>query len=86
VTQTEIRAALTDLATSELRYEGPLPAGDLADQFDSVQRLTFVVAIEDRFRICFSPEDEAKLITLDDLIRAIQQKLEIPEEPLPDSH
>lgn len=72
----EIRTALSELAERELRFDGKLPEGDLAEHLDSVQRLTLVVAIEDRFHICFDPEDEANLVTLDDLVGAIASKLE----------
>jgi acyl carrier protein len=56
--------------------EGALPEGDLADQLDSMQRLTLVVAIEDRFLICFEPEDEVGVVTLQDLVATIQVKLQ----------
>ena len=75
MTKPEILEVLAELAQTELRYDGPLPEGDIAEQFDSVQRLTFVVAIEDKFRICFEPEDEAGLVTMDDLVRTIADKL-----------
>ena len=67
------------LAKRELGLTDAIPEGELAAQFDSVQRLTLVVAIEDEFRVCFNPEDEAKLLTLDDLIMAIEDKLTGPE-------
>jgi acyl carrier protein len=76
MTQPEIRTALAQLATEAHLHEGDLPEGDLAEHLDSVQRLTLVVAIEDHFKVCFEPEDEATLVTLDDLVRAIQQKLQ----------
>lgn len=79
MTKTEIRSTLSMLAKRDLGFEGTIPEGELAAQFDSVQRLTFVVAIEDEFRVCFEPEDEAKLLTLDDLIMAIDNKLTGPE-------
>ena len=45
------------------------------DQLDSVQRLTLVVAIEDHFKICFEPEDEAQVHSLEDLVTMIEAKL-----------
>ena len=33
-----------------------------------------MVAIEDDFRICFEPEDEARIETLDDLLALIEAK------------
>ena len=86
MTKPEILDVLSELATRELRYDGPLPKGDIAEHFDSVQRLTLVVAIEDKFRVCFDPEDEAGLVTMDDLVTAIQNKVENRQESSPHSH
>ena len=72
----EIHAALALLAQTELGLDGGLNAGDLADQLDSVGRLTLVVAIEDHFKICFESEDEEEVRTLDNLIDLIRKKLE----------
>ena len=74
MTVTDIRRRLEQLASRELGFTGSLPDGDLAEALDSVQRLTFVVAIEDDFRICFEPEDEARIHTLNDLVQTIQAK------------
>ena len=51
-------SALAHLAETELGMDAGLTKGGLADQLDSVARLTLVVAIEDHFKICFEPEDE----------------------------
>ena len=75
MTPTEISAELAKLVQTELRMDGPIPEGDLAEHLDSVQRLTLVVAIEDRFKICFDPEDEAAIQTLSDVVQTIQSKL-----------
>jgi hypothetical protein len=70
-----LRVTVADLAQRELALPGPLPPGDLAEQLDSVQRLQLVVAIEDHFRICFDPEDDAGIRTLDDAVALIASKL-----------
>lgn len=69
---TELRA----LARAELRLadDEPIPT-HLADTLDSVQRLTLVVAIEDRYEICFDPEDDQGAQTFDDVVRLVHQKL-----------
>ncbi len=75
MTDDEIRAEVTALARRELKLPGPLPAaGDLAEHLDSVQRLTLIVAIEDRFEIAFDPDDEEGVRTLDDVVRLIRRK------------
>ena len=71
----EIRAELARIVRTELRMDVALPEGELADHLDSVQRLTLVVAIEDNFKICFEPEDEAAIHTLADVVQIIQKKL-----------
>ena len=74
MTDTDIRSRLEQLASRELGFKERLPDGELAGALDSVQRLTLVVAIEDDFRICFEPEDEARIHTLNDLVQIIQAK------------
>ncbi len=70
-----IMKELKELAASELALDAGLTPGDLADQLDSVARLTLVVAIEDHFKICFDPEDEEDIHTVDQLVALIHRKL-----------
>ena len=70
-----IMEELKNLAKSELAMDSGLTSGDLADQLDSVARLTLVVAIEDHFKICFDPEDEEDIHTVDQLVALIHRKL-----------
>jgi acyl carrier protein len=74
----EIQTALAHIAETELGLDTGLDAGDLANQLDSVGRLTLVVAIEDHFKICFEPEDEEEIRTLNHLVQRIQRKLGKP--------
>jgi len=74
----DVHAALAHLAETELGLDSGLDAGDLADQLDSVARLTLVVAIEDHFKICFEPEDEEEIRTLENLVTLIQRKVGKP--------
>ena len=48
------------LVKDELGFTQPLPEGDLSEHLDSIQRLSFVVAIEDHYHIAFEPEDDEK--------------------------
>lgn len=75
VTDEDLLGAIAELAARELRWQGPLPEGDLSEHLDSVQRLTLVVAIEDRFEIVFEPEDEESVRTLADVMRVVRHKL-----------
>ncbi len=71
-----IRQMLVEIMHDELEWTGQLPDSDLASAFDSMQRLTLVVAIEDRFHICLDDEDEQGLRTIEDLIAMIGKKLD----------
>lgn len=70
-----IRADIERIARQELRRDGPLPDGDLGEHLDSVERLTLIVGIEDHFEICFEPEDEADVRTVDDVVALVQARL-----------
>lgn len=74
-TDADLRAAVEETARAELHWKGPLPEGDLSAHLDSVQRLTLVVALEDRFQICFDPEDEQGVRTLDDVIALVRARV-----------
>lgn len=78
-TDTEIRKIIAEIAARELRLQGELPAGDLSEHLDSVQRLTLVVALEDHFEICFADDDDAAVKTVDDVVRVIQERLSSPD-------
>ncbi len=75
LTELDIRREIATIAARELRLQGELPTGDLSAVLDSVQRLTLVVALEDRFEICFADDDDASVHTVDDVVRVIQQRL-----------
>ena len=79
-TPTDIRQQLSRIAKEELGWTQPLPTGDLGETLDSMQRLSLVVEIEDHFEICFDPEEEETLNTLDDVIRVIDKKLQCKNE------
>ena len=75
MTNDTIMKQLSQIAETELGLAAGLSAGDLADQLDSVARLTLVVAIEDHFKICFEPEDEEEIHTVEQLVALIHKKL-----------
>lgn len=71
-----VRDDIAEILRDEVRWEGPFPRGGLDQHLDSMQRLALVVAIEDRFQICFEPEDEQRIHDMDDLLRCIAVKVE----------
>ena len=71
----EVREVVAAIARDEANWKGPLPEGPLDRHLDSIQRLTLVVAIEDRFQICFDPEDDQRIRSVDDLVAGIVARL-----------
>ena len=52
-----------------------IPNIPIREAFDSMNRLSLMVAIEDHFLIAFEPEEEDAIDSLEDLIQCIQQKV-----------
>ncbi|MEL6345505.1 MAG: acyl carrier protein [Myxococcota bacterium] len=71
-----LRDDIIALARKELSLDGPLPDGDLSEALDSIQKLSLIVAIEDHYEICFDPEDDAEVVSLDDVTRLVHAKLQ----------
>ena len=74
LTPDTIRQTLAQLSKEELGFEGPLPEGELSEHLDSIQRLSFVVAIEDHYEIDFEAEDDEEAKTIDDVVKIILRK------------
>ena len=64
------------LAGEQLQLDGPLPSFDepLAGRLDSLQLLTLVVAVEDRFQIVLTDDDAAGAATLAAVARLVVQR------------
>jgi len=71
-------AVIADVAREHLRWTGPISL-DLplveALALDSLRRLTLIVEIEDRFRVCLEAGDELSIKTCGDLAALIGRKL-----------
>jgi acyl carrier protein len=68
-----IKERLDQIVLEELDWAGGIPTGSLSNELDSVQRLSLIVAIEDTFKICFDPEDEETIDTIEDLCLCIKR-------------
>ncbi|MEM6532850.1 MAG: acyl carrier protein [Myxococcota bacterium] len=68
----ELRVLVADQLGREIQLEG---ASDFQSDLglDSLKRLALVVAIENRFKVCFEPEDDEGIRTVDDLVNAIRR-------------
>jgi acyl carrier protein len=72
-----ILAGIEEVARAHLGWQGVLsPAMPIAEAMalDSLRRLTLVVEIENRFRVCLEEEDEAAIETVADLVTAIRRR------------
>jgi acyl carrier protein len=75
-TNDQLREEIIQLAIQKCALENVLPDGDLSEILDSVQRLTLIVAIEDHYKICFEPDDDEAVLTLNDVVRLVAARLE----------
>jgi acyl carrier protein len=70
-------AALEEIARAKLDWQGHLTRDTPlveALALDSLKRLTLVIEVEDRFRVCLDDGDEAAIETAGDLIDTIRRK------------
>jgi acyl carrier protein len=72
----QLREEIIALAREKCSLDGPLPEGDLSEVLDSVQRLTLVIAIEDHYQICFEPEEDEAVVSLDDVVDLVAARIE----------
>ena len=90
MTQREVAVAgeIVRIARDELGLPGEPPAPDaaLASALDSLQLLSLVVAVEDRFRIAIEDDDAAGTRSLADLARLVAARADaalLPPPPEP---
>lgn len=77
-THQNIRKELGDLIEQEfsVRIE-EIGQEDLSSILDSIKLLSLIIAIEDHWKVCLTPEDEQHIKSFDDLIDTIA-KLKSP--------
>ena len=86
MTRDEISRRLRAIVAERLAQQAPpSPQADLIGelQLDSVQQLELVVAIENEFEICLTPDDEQGLATLGELAALVEQRLAEQREEVP---
>jgi acyl carrier protein len=79
VTDIEIFEAIRGVLERHLHLRIPVtPQTDITRDLalDSVHQLTFIVELENRFHICFDPDDEQGLRTLGDVARLVGRRLQ----------
>jgi acyl carrier protein len=73
---------LAEIARTKLGWHGQLARNmPLVEALalDSLKRLTLVIEVEDRFRICLDEGDEAAIETVGDLLDTIRRKRGEPD-------
>lgn len=73
MTTAEIEVSLRDIFAEH--FPDRTCTEDSFSDLDSVQRLTLVVALEDHFEVCFDPEEENGLVSLEDVVRYLHKEL-----------
>jgi acyl carrier protein len=78
--QAIVAAEILRLAREDLAFEGDSPDPDepLAQRLDSLQLLSLVVAVEDRFQVLLTDDDAAGTTTLADLARLVAARTGVP--------
>lgn len=78
MTEGEVLSGIAAVAREHLGWREPLaPEMRLVEdlRLDSLRLLTLAVEVENRFRVCLDPEDEAAIETVGDLAAAVRRKL-----------
>ncbi|MCU0293275.1 MAG: acyl carrier protein [Thermoanaerobaculaceae bacterium] len=79
MTDREILEGIAAVAREHVGFGGELqPEMRLVESLglDSLKLLTLAVEVENRFRICLDPEDEAGIETVADLVATIRKQLD----------
>jgi acyl carrier protein len=79
MTDREILEGIAAVAREHVGFGGELqPEMRLVESLglDSLKLLTLAVEVENRFRICLDPEDEAGIVTVADLVAIIRKQLD----------
>jgi acyl carrier protein len=75
IRESAVAAEILRIAREDLGLRGdPAPAEALQAALDSLQLLSLVVAVEDRFRIVLEDDDAAAAATLEDLARIVAER------------
>ena len=78
MTRAQIVAAVAEVARVHLGHAAPLGESQRLIEdlgLDSLRRLVLAAEVENRFRVTLEPEDEARIATVGDLARVIEEKL-----------
>ena len=78
MTRAEIVAGIAEVARRHVGWEGELgESARLVEDLglDSMRLLVLAAEVENRFRVALSPEDDARVRTVGDLARLVEERL-----------
>jgi acyl carrier protein len=79
MTRAEILAGVAQVARDELELdpETVRPEARLVEDLglDSLRLLTLAAEVENRFQVALEPEDDAAIVTVGDLVAALERRL-----------
>lgn len=83
MTRAEILAGVAEVARDELALDPAaiLPEARLVEDLglDSLRLLTLAAEVENRFQVALEPEDDAAIVTVGDLVAALERRLALRE-------
>lgn len=78
-TRREILAGIAEVARDQLELDPAAvrPEARLVEDLglDSLRLLTLAAEVENRFRVALEPEDDAAIVTVGDLVAALERRL-----------
>ena len=78
MTRAEIVAGIGDVARRHLGWVGEIAESQRLVEdlgLDSIRLLVLAAEVENRFRVALSPEDDARIRTVGDLARVLEERL-----------
>lgn len=78
MTHTEIVAGIAEVARRHLGWRGEIDESQRLIEdlgLDSIRLLVLAAEVENRFRVALSPADDARIRTVGDLARVLEQRL-----------
>lgn len=78
MTSPQILEQIARLARDKLGFDGVVePQLRLVEDLglDSIHLMTLAMAVEDHFQVCLDEDDEARILTVADLIGVVESKL-----------
>jgi acyl carrier protein len=78
MTRAEIVAGIGEVARRHLGWKGEIVENQRLVEdlgLDSIRLLVLAAEVENRFRVALSPEDDARIRTVGDLARVLEERL-----------